>query len=127
MPVIKARFIRSADYADYRRLKTNQESGSRETRKQETPETNLEARKPGIVGQPLRLPNEISASETLALQTRSDFIRSRLEARIREKEVERFNSWFPDSPFLALNNLRNFADELFRLGKEVEHVSLRCD
>src|SRR6476469_4880525 len=41
MPVIKARFIRSADYADYRRLKTNQESqkasdqdksGSQETR-----------------------------------------------------------------------------------------------
>lgn len=54
------------------------------------PETNLEARKPGIVGQALRLQNETLASEALALQTRSDFIRSQLEARIRETEVERF-------------------------------------
>jgi hypothetical protein len=97
MPVIKARVIRSADYADYCRLKTNQESGSRETRKQETPETNLEARKPGIVGQAPRLQNETLASEALALQIRSDFIRSRLEARIRETEVERFYSWVPGS------------------------------
>ena len=59
------------------------------------PETNLEARKPGIVGQALRPPNEILASEALALQTRSDFIRLRLEARIREKEAERFNAWVP--------------------------------
>jgi hypothetical protein len=58
----------------------------RKVRKQAT-KTNLEARKPGIVGQALR---EILASEALALQTRSDFIRSQLEARIRETEVERF-------------------------------------
>jgi len=59
------------------------------------PETNLEARKPGIVGQALRPPNEILASEALALQTRSDLIRSRLEARICEQEVARFNAWVP--------------------------------